>query len=188
MRGDKEFPRHEDRREFLRDPDFDRRLAAALAGSEISVAEAVRELEVAPRLVGRLVNGYGDPACVAILLAALVESHGLSYIRAPELVRWLNHHRPMYRWDAVTVGRVLGTVYEFAGGAYGDQNPFGRGRDYISSYYVFLTEEARPYLLKLFLGMAAEARRSQNIQIHAKPYLPWHQVDTSRFSPELIHD
>ena len=57
-------------------------------------------------------NGLYDPMCYYHLMDILCQTRHFEEFDAKELTEILNKHKPMFRWDVRTVGRIISDIWE----------------------------------------------------------------------------
>lgn len=121
-------------------------------GANLDPVRLINDEKKLPHLVRRVPNGYFDPRCMAIVCHELARTWQRAYIRSPQLTGFLNQHYPTFLWDAITVGRLLGAIYNESLAQFEGKEPvFLREFDARGRYYVLQEPslEGRAWLLKL---------------------------------------
>ncbi len=117
-------------------------------------------------------NGIYDPVTMFHLVDALVNIRGWQPFTAATFVGYLNQHKPMLCWDAVTVGRILGDLVESWNDAHSHvlfrplvPQRLSRGREYQLTNYV----EGRRVMFDLLDDLARLADDAIALELVGKP-------------------
>ena len=189
MANVKTFPSHHDRSEFYPNPDVVDDVIASLPEWRRPAFDGFKtKLTDSADLRHRVKTGYGDPMTVCNVLAAMIQSHPRTYLRAHQMKPWLLRNRPEFIWEAVAIGRAMGEIVDLAADTFPGlaHLPVDRSADW-RGYYVVIDPDGgtrgRAWLMKLYAALLPLAQKqredeAQRIFVNRLDSV-WTNVDTS---------